>query len=113
MINPLENPSSSIPEDRVPLPVPRSSVEREVYIAAGLKKSQERINQAFAKYLYAKLTEQASALALGNIPSTDQNVLPNMEDDDVATPEDNPTFDETVCHLSSLRITLPTSDVFL
>jgi hypothetical protein len=48
-----------------------SHAEREVFTASELKKSQERIHQAFAKYLHAKLTEQASALALGNIPYAD------------------------------------------
>jgi hypothetical protein len=103
------NPPEHLPpilEERVPTPAPTLNVEREVFIASKLKKSQERLNRAFAKYLHAKPIEQALASALGTIPSADQDVPSNMEDDTVATPEDNPIFDETVCHPTLLRLFL-------
>jgi hypothetical protein len=46
-----------IPEEEAPSSVLISSAEREVYIETNLKKSQERINRAFAKFLHAKSTE--------------------------------------------------------
>jgi hypothetical protein len=92
-------------EECVPSPAPAFNVERGVFIATKLKKSQERLNRTFAKYHYAKPTEQASTSAsvLGNIPFADQDVPSKMEDDAVATPEDNPIFDEMVCHSILLR----------
>jgi hypothetical protein len=65
---PAENPTSPTSENHAPSPTPMSNAEREVYISAELKKSRERLNQAFGKYL---CTEQALVSALGNIPSAE------------------------------------------
>jgi hypothetical protein len=107
-----ENPQQSS-EERAPSPTPVTNAEREVFIATELKKSQERVNRDFKKYLHAKTTEQASASILGAISSDDQHMPLNIGDNAMASYDYDPYFEEIVSHFDLMKLTLCSCQIFL
>jgi hypothetical protein len=86
-------------KEHTPSKAPISDAEREVFIATELKKTQERVNWTFTKYLHAKTIEQASDSILGNLPSDNQHTPPDTEENVVVTPDDDMKFNEMVNRL--------------